>query len=325
MHEVQIIGTGSFVPEKVITNDDLSKIVETSDEWIFSRTGIKERRISTKEDTSHLAVKAAQKALKNSEISKEDIDLIIVATMTPDYFMPSTACLVQKEIGAVNATCFDVSGACTGFIYALNTGFQYIRTGQSKIALIIGADTYSKILDWSDRSTCVLFGDGAGAVVLKQSTKKGIISIYTGSDGTGDKLLTCPAVSLNNPFAENIEAKKSVVSMNGKEVYRFATTIVPRSIEKVLENTIYKKEDIDHYILHQANARMMDVIAKKMDISIDKFYKNIDKYGNTSAGSIPIAIDEMNHKSILKKDDLLILVGFGGGLTWGSVLLQWNI
>lgn len=324
MNEVQIIGTGSCVPDQIVTNDHLSNIVETDDQWISSRTGIKERRISAGENTSILASGAAKEALENAGISAQEIDLIIVATMTPDSFMPSTACLVQKEIEAFNATCFDLSGACTGFIYALNTGFQFIRTGQSKTALIIGADTYSKILDWSDRGTCVLFGDGAGAVILQKSDQKGIISTYTGSDGRGDTLLTCPAVGPNNPFSPEVDLPKSLVSMNGKEVYRFATTIVPKSIEEVLKDSSYSKEDIDHYVLHQANARMMDVTAKKMNIDIEKFYKNIEWYGNTSAGSIPIALDEMNQKGMLKKEDLLVLVGFGGGLTWGSVLLQWN-
>lgn len=324
MHEVQIIGTGSYVPEQIVSNVSLSDLVETNDEWISSRTGIKERRISLGENTSHLAFGAAEKALEDAGISSDEIDLIIVATMTPDYFMPSTACLVQKKIKAYNATCFDLSGACTGFLYALNVGFQFIRTGQNKTALIIGADTYSKILNWSDRSTCVLFGDGAGAVVLKQSNKKGIISTYTGSDGRGDNLLTCPAVEVNNPFSEIKEKSKPVVFMNGKEVFRFATTIVPKSIEEVLKKTTYKKDDINHYILHQANARMMDITAQKMNINIKRFYKNIEHYGNTSAGSIPLALDEMNKNEILKSGDLLILVGFGGGLTWGSALLQWN-
>lgn len=324
MNEVQIIGTGSCVPAQIITNDHLSNIVETNDEWISSRTGIKERRISGGESTATLASGAAKRALEDAGISPEEIDLIIVATMTPDYFMPSTACLVQKEIEAFNATCFDLSGACTGFLYALNTGFQFIRAGQSNTALIIGADTYSKILDWSDRSTCVLFGDGAGAVVLQKSKDKGIISTYTGSDGRGDTLLTCPAVANNNPFSLVVDSPKSLVSMNGKEVFRFATTIVPKSIEEVLNHSAYTKEDIKYYILHQANARMMDLISKKMNIDIEKFYKNIERYGNTSAGSIPIALDEMNQKGMLQKGDLLILVGFGGGLTWGSALLQWH-
>ena len=324
MNEVQIIGTGSYVPAQIITNDHLSTIVETNDEWISSRTGIKERRISKGETTSALASGAAKKALEDAGISPETIDLIIVATMTPDYFMPSTACLVQKEIKAYHATCFDVSAACSGFLYALNTGYQFIRSGQSNTALIIGADTYSKILDWSDRSTCVLFGDGAGAVVLKKSEDKGIISTYTGSDGRGDTLLTCPAVANNNPFSPATDTPKSVVSMNGKEVFRFATTIVPKCIEEVLKSSSYTTEDIKYYVLHQANARMMDLISKKMNIDIEKFYKNIGSYGNTSAGSIPIALDEMNQNGMLKKGDLLILVGFGGGLTWGSALLQWH-
>jgi 3-oxoacyl-[acyl-carrier-protein] synthase-3 len=324
MNEVQIIGTGSSVPDQIITNDHLSNIVDTSDEWISSRTGIKERRIVKGETTANLASSAAKRAIEDAGISPEDIDLIVVATMTPDYFMPSTACLVQKEIKAHNATCFDVSAACAGFIYALNIGFQFIRTGQSNTALIIGADVYSKILDWSDRSTCVLFGDGAGAAILQKSQNKGILSVYTGSDGRGDTLLTCPAVGNSNPFNSEVNLPKSVVSMNGKEVFRFATTIAPKCIEEALKHSSYTKDHIKYYVLHQANARMMEVISKKMNIDIEKFYKNIERYGNTCAGSVPLALDEMNQNGLLKKGDLLVLVGFGGGLTWGSALLQWN-
>ncbi|NLK20888.1 MAG: ketoacyl-ACP synthase III [Epulopiscium sp.] len=324
MYEAKIIGTGSFVPEQIITNDMLSNIVETTDEWIASRTGIRKRRISTGENTSEIASKAAKEALKDAKITPDKVDLIIVATITPDSFMPSTACLVQKEIGAYNATCFDISAACSGFIYALNTGFQFIRSGQSKTILIIGADTNSKILDWSDRSTCVLFGDGAGAVVLQRSTEKGLISFYTGSNGRGDELLSCPGAHMNHPFMDATKEEQSIMHMNGKEVYRFSTTIVPQSIEMVLNNGAYTNEDIKYYVLHQANARIMDAVAKKMGIDINKFYKNIQDYGNTTAATIPIALNEMNQKRIIKKDDLLVLVGFGGGLTWGSVLLQWK-
>ena len=262
MNEVQIIGTGSYVPAQIITNDHLSTIVETNDEWISSRTGIKERRISKGETTSALASGAAKKALEDAGISPETIDLIIVATMTPDYFMPSTACLVQKEIKAYNATCFDLSAACSGFLYALNTGYQFIRSGQSNTALIIGADTYSKILDWSDRGTCVLFGDGAGAVVLQKCENKGIIAMYTGSDGRGDTLLTCPAVAIIVLSVRQLTPK--IRSFHGwKEVFRFATTIVPKCIEEVLKSSSYTTEDIKYYVLHQANARMMDLISKK--------------------------------------------------------------
>lgn len=324
MYEVRIIGTGSFLPQQIIKNDSLSDLVDTNDEWISTRTGIKERRISSGENTSDLAIEAAKEAIKDAGINAEEIDLIVLATSTPDFIMPSTACLVQKGIKAYNATCFDITAACTGFIYALNIGYQFIRTGQSKTALIIGADTNSKIIDWSDRNTCVLFGDGAGAAILQRTDKEGIIFVDTGSDGRGDELLFCPGVHLKNPFMEEQEEKKQVMHMNGKEVFRFSTTVVPQTIEKLLQYSSYHIEDIKYFLLHQANARIMEAVAKKMNIDPEKFYKNIHKYGNTSAATIPIALNEMDKAGLLEKDDLLVLVGFGGGLTWGSALVKWN-
>lgn len=323
MNNVKLIGTGSYAPSKIVTNDDLSEIVDTSDEWISTRTGIKERRISTGEDTSQLASKAAMNAIKDSNINPLDIDLIIVATTSPDSFTPSTACLVQANIGADNATCFDLGAACSGFIFALNTAAQFIKSGSSKTALIIGAEVLSKILDWSDRTTCVLFGDGAGAAVLQAGDENSILSLYTGSEGKKAEFLRCPAVRVNNPFSEAEVSEKSVVSMNGKEIFRFATKIIPKGIEEVLKDSKYTLEDIKYIVPHQANLRIIEFAAKKLGIETDRFYMNLQEYGNTSAASIPIALDEMAKKGLLKKGDKIILVGFGGGLTFGSVLIEW--
>ncbi|AJA50001.1 3-oxoacyl-[acyl-carrier-protein] synthase 3 [Clostridium pasteurianum DSM 525 = ATCC 6013] len=326
MNNVKIIGTGSYAPDRIIKNIDLSKIVDTNDEWISTRTGIKERRITEGENTSFLSTKAALQAIKNADIDPLDIDLIVVGTASPDSFIPSTACLVQAEIGAENATCFDISAACTGFVYALNIGTQFIKTGQCKTALVIGAEVLSKIVDWSDRSTCVLFGDGAGAAILQKSEDNGILSIYTGSDGrNAAKLLGCSAVPVNNPFINTINEQNSLVTMSGKDIFRFGTKIVPKCIEEVLKNQDCKVQDIKYIVPHQANMRIIDSAAKRLDIDSNKFYINLDKYGNTSAASIPIALDEMNKDGLLKKGDKIILVGFGGGLTFGSALIEWMI
>lgn len=327
MRNVKIIGTGSYAPSRVVTNSDLSKIVDTNDEWISSRTGIRERRITTGEDTSALSTKAALEALKDANIDPLDIDLIIVGTASPDKFIPSTACLVQAEIGAENATCFDISAACSGFIYALNIGTQFIKTGQCKTALVIGAEVLSKILDWSDRSTCVLFGDGAGAAILKSSEdENGILSIYTGSDGrNAAEALGCSAVPVRNPFIESTEKHDSLVTMNGKDIFRFATKVMPKCIEEVLKDQDCTMEDIKYIVPHQANIRIIESAAKRLGIDINKFYVNLDKYGNTSAATIPMALDEMSKAGILHRGDKIILVGFGGGLTFGSALVEWMI
>ncbi|MCY6372111.1 beta-ketoacyl-ACP synthase III [Clostridium ganghwense] len=325
MYEVKIIGTGSYAPSNVVTNDDIAQFVDTSDKWISDRTGIKERRISKDEDTSVLSTKAAKLALENANVNPKDIDLIILATATPDYFIPSTACIIQEELGAVNATCFDISAACTGFIYGVNIATQFIKTGQSKTALVIGAEVLSKIVDWDDRNTCILFGDGAGAAILQRSDEKGIISVYTGSDGSGGEHLECPAVPLNNKFSGEEKSNDNIVSMNGREIFKFATKIMPKCIDEVLKNTEYNLEDIKYIVPHQANTRIIEYVAKKLNIDLNKFYMNLDRYGNTSGGSIPIALDEMVQKGLLNKGDKIILVGFGGGLTFGAELIEWRI
>ncbi|EQB20348.1 3-oxoacyl-[acyl-carrier-protein] synthase, KASIII [Dehalobacter sp. UNSWDHB] len=324
MYDVEIIGTGSYVPENRVTNDDLSKIVDTSDEWISTRTGIKERRISLTETTADLAVAAARRALDDAGVAVEELDLIIVATVTPDYFFPSTACFVQNNLGASRAACFDISAACTGFIFGLSIASQFIRTGMYQKALIIGAEALSKITDWEDRSTCVLFADGAGAAVIKRGDQ-GIISEVIGSDGSKGECLECPALPLKNIFIEAGEVKPSYAKMNGREVFKFAVNILPECILKTLEKTPYTLEDINHIIPHQANLRIIDSAAKKLKVDQAKFYVNLPNYGNTSSASIPIALDEMAKGKLIHQGDLLVLVGFGGGLTYGAMLIKWTI
>jgi 3-oxoacyl-[acyl-carrier-protein] synthase III len=323
MKEVRIVGTGRCTPAKIMTNDDLSKIVDTNDEWISTRTGIKERRISEGENTSDLGAEAALMALDKAGLKAEDIDLIVLATSSPDALTPSTAVFVQKKIGAFNAACFDISAACAGYIYALNIASQFIKTGQSKAALVIGAEVLSKITDWTDRNTCVLFGDGAGAAVLVPSEEKGIASIFNGADGRKTEFLGISCVPVKNPYVipEKIEDIK--LSMDGKEVFRFATKIVIEAIDKVLKDTGYDLDDIKYIVPHQANYRIIDYAARKLGVPEDKFYINLQKYGNTSAASIPIALDEMVEKKLLNKGDKIILVAFGAGFTWSVALIEW--
>ncbi|WP_147565530.1 beta-ketoacyl-ACP synthase III [Clostridium tyrobutyricum] len=323
MNKVKIAGTGSYVPDNIVTNDDLSRLVDTNDEWIKSRTGIITRRISQGEDTSQIATKAALKAMEKAKVLPGDIDFIIVATATPDNFIPSTACMIQNNIGAINATCFDVSAACSGFIYAMDIAAQFIKTGRANKVLIIGAETLSKILDWKDRSTCILFGDGAAAAVLKSGDEDGIISTYTGSDGRLGDALTCRAVSVNNPYVDKKAEKfNPVVKMDGKEIFRFAVKIMQKTINKLLHDSGCSIDEIDCIIPHQANFRIIEAAAKRLNISTDKFYIDLDKYGNTSAASIGIAFDEAYRKEIFKHGDTVILVGFGGGLTYGGSLIK---
>lgn len=324
MYEVKILSTGSYTPENIVKNEDLSKIVDTNDEWISTRTGIRERRISIGENTSEIATKAAERALEASGLSPEEIDLIILATASPDCFVPSTACIVQDKLGAVNATCFDISAACTGFIYGISIATQFIKTGQSKNVLVIGAEVLSKILNWEDRNTCVLFGDGAGAAILQRSDERGIISQFTGSDGSGAKHLFCDTIPVKNPYTKEITAIQDTLTMNGKEVFKFAVKVIPYCINKVLEQSEYNLDDIDYIVPHQANEKIIDLAVKKLGADKSKFYVNLDKYGNTSGASIPIALDEMNKKGLLKKGQKIIIVGFGGGLTFGAQLIEWN-
>lgn len=325
MKEVKIKGVGSYVPSQVITNDDLSKIVDTNHQWILERTGICERRISEGEDTSSIAYKAAKVAMDKAGIKGEELDLIIVATITPDSFTPSVACILQKMIGAKNATAFDLNAACTGFIYSLEVAESLLKTGRYKNALVVGAETLSKIIDWKDRSTCVLFGDGGGAAVIgiDEEETSGIINTYSISEGEKGDALTAGANDVINPFAKEEVIKSKYVQMNGREVFRFATGAMVDSIKKVLEGTGYNLEDIDYVVPHQANLRIIDYAAKKLGLSKEKFYVNLERVGNTSSASVPMALADMDNEGKLKDGNLIVLVGFGGGLTCGATLIKW--
>ncbi len=326
MEEVSIKAFGAYAPSRIVSNDDLSKIVETNDEWIVERTGIKERRISEGEDTSSIAVKAAIKALERANLTGEDIDLIIVATVTPDKFTPSVACLVQKEIQAENAMAFDVSAACSGFIFGLQAACSMMKVTENfKNALVIGVETLSKIMNWEDRSTCVLFGDGGGAVVLsKGEGNGGIREFYSKSLGKKGDCLVVEAMPVINPFIKdkNNDTNYQKIYMNGGEVFKFATKVIVESIKKILEKSSLTIDDIDYIVPHQANLRIIDYAVRKLKVDSSKFYTNLERYGNTSSASIPLALNEMYEKNLLKKGHKIILVGFGGGLTYGAVLIE---
>ncbi len=325
--KVGILGLGSYLPEKVVSNFDLEKIMDTSDEWIRTRTGIKERRVvSENEATSDLASRAALKAIENANITPEDIDLIIVATLTPDMLFPSTACLVQANIGASKAACFDLEAACSGFVYALTVGKQFIETNTYKYVLVIGAEALSRSLDYEDRSTGILFGDGAGAVVLGAVKEGGILSTNLGADGNGQEYLNIPAGGSKYPPSEKtINERLHYIKMSGNDVFKFAVRIMQDASIKCVESANLKVEDIDYLIPHQANIRIIEASAKRLKLSMDKVYVNLDKYGNMSAASIPVALDEAYRENKIKKGDNIVLVGFGGGLTWGASVVRWSI
>lgn len=317
----QIIGTGSCLPEKIVTNDFLSTIVDTSDEWVSSRTGIRQRHISVTETTASLSVEAGRRALESAGMKAEELELIVVATCTPDTLVPNTACLVQSELGAVHAVAFDLSAACSGFVFALNMVDAYFQAGVYKNALIIGAETLSRIVDWTDRTTCVLFADGAGAAVV-QASDRGVIASSQGSDGTRGGAIYVKNRENFNPFVPD-QKPMDFLYMDGGEVFKFAVKKVPESIQETLQKADLKAEEIDWFLLHQANARINQSIAKKLKISIDKVPMNVDKCGNTSAASVPIILDEVNRKGMLKSGDKVVLAGFGSGLTWGTTVLEW--
>ncbi|MDE7020131.1 MAG: ketoacyl-ACP synthase III [Lachnospiraceae bacterium] len=317
----RIIGTGSCMPEMVVTNDDLSKIMDTSDEWISSRTGIRERRLAREETTASMSVTAAKRALENAGVTAQEIDLIIVGTITGDYVTPSTACEVQAALGADKAVAFDINAACSGFMFALHIADAYIKTGVYKTALILGAETLSKIMDWNDRSTCVLFGDGAGAAVVR-SDETGLLAYDQGSDGARGTVLTCRSRENNNPFVKN-PTEPSYTHMDGQEVYKFAVTTVPASIQKVVGEAGLTIEDIDCFALHQANIRIIQSVAKRLKAPEEKFPTSLDHCGNVSAASVPILLDEINRKGLFNPGMKIVLSGFGGGLTWGSAVLEW--
>lgn len=323
MFNSKIICFESYVPEKIITNDELSNIVDTSHEWIYTRTGISKRRISTVENTSDLAINVGKALIKNSNIAPEDIDIIIVATITPDHLTPSTACIVQGAIGAKNALAFDINVACSGFVYALSVADKFLKSGLYKTALVIGAETLSKIVDWSDRGTCVLFGDGSGGALLVASEdENSIIAEDLKADGTCWQAITGGSIGINNAFIKDKKENPFYLQMNGRDVFKFATKTVPKSVQQVLDKSNLSLDDIKYIVPHQANLRIVEVVAKKLEVDLDKFYLNLQDYGNTSAASIPIALAEMSKKGILKKDDKIIITGFGGGLTWASMLIK---
>ena len=323
---VSIIGTGSYVPDRILTNAELEKSVDTSDEWIVTRTGIRERRIAgDNEFTSDMATKAAERAIEQAGISPEEIDLIVVATVTPDMFFPSTACFVQKKLGAKNAACFDVSAACSGFLYAIEIAQNFITSHTFNTVLVIGADKLSTIVDWTDRNTCVLFGDGAGAAILRNRTgSHGVIATTMGSDGTYSDILSMPGGCSRYPTtAENIHLKLNTIKMSGKEVYKQAVTAMMTAATTALEQSGLTLEDLACIIPHQANMRIIEALADRMKLPLDKFLVNLDKYGNTSAAAVAIALDEANRTGRMKIGDYVLLVVFGGGLTWASSVIQW--
>ncbi len=321
-----ILGVGTYAPEKVMTNFDLEKIVDTSDEWIQKMTGIKERRIASLEEaTSDLAYKAALKALKNSNTNPEDIDLIVVATMTPDYLTPSVSAILQKRLGASHSAAFDLGAACSGFVYALEVGGNFIATGTYKKVLVIGAEVFSSILDWEDRNTCVLFGDGAAAAVLGEVEKGyGILSSYLRADGDLDGTLVVPAGGSKKPATyKTIDEREHFLKMKGSEVFKFAVKAMPRALKKILEKSNITTEEISLIIPHQANKRIISTAAKRLNIPEDKFFINLEKFGNTSAASIGLALGEALDEGKIKKGDNIIFVGFGAGLTYASCIIKW--
>lgn len=318
---IRIIGTGSALPEAVVTNDDLSKIMDTSDEWIKSRTGIRERHLAKEETTVSLSAEAAQRALQNAGVGAQELDFIIVATVTGDHVTPAAACSVQAVLGAEHAVAFDINGACSGFLFALHTAYAYISLGIYKTGLIIGAEVLSRIMDWSDRSTCVLFGDGAGAAVVRQDAA-GLLAFDQGSDGARGEVLCCKGRPNHNPLVSE-PGTQEYVSMDGQEVYKFAVTAVPASIEKTLEQAGLTCGDITWFVLHQANIRILNSVARRLKVNMERFPVSLDHCGNVSAASVPILLDEMNQKGMLKRGDKLVLSGFGAGLTWGTCVMEW--
>lgn len=317
-----INGTGSYVPERFLTNDDMAKIVDTSDEWISSRTGIKKRHIVTDEYTIDLAEQAAKRALDASTISKEDIDLVIVATVTPDNFFPGVSQLLQKRLGLNNIMAFDVNAACSGFLYILQIADKMIKSGAYHNALIVGSETLTRLTDWSDRNTCVLFGDAAGAMIISRSEENHIQDVITGSDGDDNSYLICNNVDLKDPYKNNA-SEQDHIHMNGREVFKFATRIMPQMVRDLLAQNNMTIEELDYIVAHQANARIIDKAARDLDFPLDKMYMNIQEYGNTSAASVPLAIDEAIRKGHLKRGDMFITVAFGGGFTWGGALIKY--
>ena len=325
MKFAKITVVGKYLPKKVLTNRDLEKMVNTSDEWITARTGIKERRIADKnEATSDLALKAGVDALKNARIKAQDLDLIIVATITPDTQFPSTASIIQSRLGAKKAACFDISAACSGFVYSLIIAQQFIESGLFKNVLIIGAEKLSMVIDWTDRNTCVLFGDGAGAAVVSRCEKPGILSTYMGGDGSLGNLLMVPAGGSRIPTShETIDQKLHYLRMQGNEIFKLAVKAMTDAAKKALLKAKLNISDIDCLITHQANARIILATGKRLGLSQDKIFMNINKYGNTSSASIAIALCEAIESKRIKKGGIVVLDAFGAGLAWGACVIKW--
>ena len=325
MKKVGIIGVGEYIPKKVLTNADLEKMIDTSDEWITTRTGIKKRHIAAKnEATSDLAIKAAKHALEDAKLKPADLDLIIVATITPDMPFPSVACFLQNALSAGKAVCFDISAACAGFVYAVTIAKQFIARGTYKNALIIGAEVLSSITDWEDRNTCVLFGDGAGAVVLSEVKSGGILSTYLGSDGSKADLLMMPAGGSRNPAShDTIDKRLHYIKMQGNELFKLAVTIMTETAQVALKKANLECKDIDLVIPHQANMRIIMAMAKKLGLPQDKIYLNIEKYGNMSSASTATALCQAVKEGRVKKGDIILLDAFGAGLVWGACVIKW--
>lgn len=327
MPYAHITGWGMAAPETVLTNDDLSKLVDTNDAWIRERTGIRERRIAKEGQTSSsLGVEAALKALKVANLRPTDLDLIICSTSTPDYIFPATACMIQDQIGATKAGAFDLLAACSGFIYATNMAAQAVKSGSIKSALVIGTETLSRFVNWKDRNTCILFGDGAGAFVIQASERPGgVYSAVMHSDGSGGDLLTLPGGGSVHPATEiTVHEGKHFIAMDGKEVFRFATRVMAQATNEALESAGMKIENINWIVPHQANIRIIEAAARGLKQPMDKFIVNLERYGNTSTASIPIAMVEAVEKGQIKTGDKLVMVGFGAGLTWGALIAEWT-
>ena len=321
MINTKILGTGSYVPKKMMTNDDLKQFVDTNDEWIHSRTGIRERHIVTDQETIDLAEMASRRAIEDAKIDPLDIDLVIVATVTPDNHFPGIAQLLQARLNLKEVMAFDVNAACSGFLYVMNIADKMIKSGAYKNALIVGAETLTRLTDWRDRNTCVLFGDAAGAMIVSKSEHSGIKDIICGSRGDVNDLLICKNVDIKDPI-NNTVSEQDHIHMKGSEVFKFATRILPKTVKQLLKRNDLVLEDLDSIVAHQANERIITKAAKDLKFPMDKMFLNISKYGNTSAASVPLAIDEAIKTKFLKKGDKFITVAFGGGLTWGGALIE---
>ena len=319
---IRIIGTGSALPEKIVSNQDLAELVETSDEWIKERTGIESRHISTGETLVSLTAKACERALDNAGREAAEVELLLVATCSPERNIPCAACQVQSAIGANRAVAFDLNAACAGFLFALNTAWAYVEAGIYKNALVAGGEVLSKIVDWTDRGTCILFGDGAGAVYVEKCETGGILGFVQHSDGTKGDVLKCDSRALKNPYVDR-PMETQYVQMDGREVFAFAVRQVPASIQEVLEKTGIGAADIDLFVLHQANKRIIEGISKRLSVDLGRFPINLDRVGNMSAAAIPVLLDELNSQGRLKSGMKLVLSGFGAGLTYGACVMEW--